>query len=76
MSGRKSHMGTVERVARAICLQHGHEPDALEPGDDPYMNNTSIIDGANRKGEPCHLFWRQYVGAAHAAIGAARGRTQ
>lgn len=53
-------MNMREKLARALCEADGHDPDQLEPGDDPYMNNTEFIDGYNRKGEPCHFFWRHY----------------
>jgi hypothetical protein len=53
--------GTMrEKIARALCEAEGCDPDHLEPGSDPYHNNTSVIDGHNAKGEPCHLFWRRY----------------
>lgn len=58
----------VKRVARRLCEQDGRDPDHLEPGDDPYMNNTQCIDGYNRKNEPCHFFWRHYDEDARAAI--------
>lgn len=58
----------IEKVARALCENEGRDPDYLEPGDDPYMNNTTCIDGYNRKGEPCHFFWRHYDRDARAAI--------
>lgn len=53
-------MDMRERIARALCEADGCDPDHLEPGDDPYQNDEPVIDGRNRKGEPCHLFWRRY----------------
>lgn len=62
----------IERVARALCKSAGNDPDALEPGNDPYHDNTSVIDGRKRNGDPAHFLWRQYVGNARAAIEAIR----
>lgn len=51
----------IEELARVLCEADGRDPDELEPGDDPYMNNTPVDDGRNRKGEICHFYWRKYV---------------
>lgn len=66
----------IERIARALCEADGYDPNHLEPGDDPYMNNTTVIDGRNRKNEPCHFFWRHYDQKARATLHAMREPTK
>lgn len=55
----------IERVARKLCHIRGYEPDQLEPGDDPYQNNVSLIDGRMPNGDAAHFMWRQFVTPAH-----------
>lgn len=57
-----------ETIARALCEHDGRDPERLEPGDDPYMDNSSIEDGRNRNGEICHFYWRRYVLKARAIL--------
>lgn len=52
----------IEAIARAICEARGHDPDYLEPGD------ALGVDGYNRKGEPGHFLWREFVDEATAAL--------
>ena len=59
----------VERVARALCIHGGFDPDSLEPGD------AYGIDGTMPNGDPAHLFWRQFEAEARAAIEAMREMT-
>lgn len=56
----------IEAAAWALCKATGHEPDALEPGDLPRL------DGYNRKGEPCHFLWRDFMNKAKVTLLAAR----
>ncbi len=62
--GKTITMALRETLARALCEADGYDPDRLEPGDDPYQEQDGFpspcIDGHNRKGEPCHFFWRRY----------------
>ena len=60
----------IERYARALCAANGFDPEYLEPGDDPYGDNNSVIDGSNSKDEPCHFFWRRYDRRARAVLAA------
>ena len=60
----------IERCARALCAANGFDPEYLEPGDDPYGDNNSVIDGSNSKDEPCHFFWRHYDRQARAVLAA------
>lgn len=62
----------VERVARAICIADDCDPDALEPGDQPYGDTRYFFDGTIRS-EPAYFLWRNYVGAATAALAAGSG---
>ena len=62
-------MDAREVIARAMCRQAGYDPDSLEPGDDPYCNNQSVVD-ATVRGEPHHYRWRGFVVKADAALSA------
>lgn len=57
-------------MARALCEEAGYDPDGLEPGDDPYMNNQPVDDGRNAKGYICHFNWRRYVRKADSVLAA------
>jgi len=54
----------TERVARALCVKAGINPDKLEPGD------VYGVDGIAANGDPCHFMWRQFADTAQAAIAA------
>lgn len=56
----------IEAMAMALCVSAGKDPDRLEPGD------GLGIDGYNRKGDPCHFFWKEYTTEATAALAALR----
>jgi hypothetical protein len=66
----------VERIARKLCTQAGYDPDSLEPGNDPYGNNVSTIDGHNAKGDPCHFRWRGFEKRALEVIATMREPTK
>lgn len=61
-----SDKALIEAMARALCVSAGKDPDRLEPGD------GLGIDGYNRKGDPCHFFWKEYTNEATAALAALR----
>jgi len=66
----------IERVARKLCWIRGYEPDQLEPGDDPYGNDTSLIDGRMPNGDPAHFMWRQFVKPARELFAEMREPTE
>ena len=59
----------LEAVARALCIESGKNPDALEPGNVP----TDYEDGS---GNPFFYLWRRYEDSAIAAIEAYRKHFQ
>lgn len=66
----------IERVARALCIQRGREPDQLESGDDPRQNDTSVIDGHMPNGDAAHFSWREFENDARAIITVMRSFTE
>lgn len=65
---KQQQITLVEEVARHLCEVNGGDPIALEPGDDPYGDNSSIVDGKMPNGEPAHFRWREWHLAAERVI--------
>lgn len=66
-------MSPIERAARALCERSGvANPDDLEPGNDPYSDDTEIIDGYLPNGDPGFFVWRLYVEDVRAVLLAIR----
>lgn len=61
----------IEAAARALCVRYHLDPDALEPGNTPYNDETEVIDGESRSGESAFLVWRLYACDALTVLDAA-----
>jgi hypothetical protein len=65
---------TIEKVARALCVAAGDDPDKLEPGNSPsyLLGADSIgvvcVDGTTSKGEEGFFVWRLYAEQATIAV--------
>ena len=67
MTGESESM--VERVARALCVADGHEPDSDWRIDGNVMLTVALAPGAEK-------FWRTYEPLARTAIEAMREPTE
>ncbi len=67
----------IEKVARALCVAAGDDPDKLEPGNSPpYLSGADGIgvvcaDGTTSKGEEGFFVWRLYGEQATIAVAVA-----
>jgi len=66
-------MNMVEKVARALCVACGNDPDRLEPGN--CVGDWEGCDAVMPNGDPSHFMWRSWVSEAKAAIEAMRDPT-
>jgi hypothetical protein len=68
---------TIEKVARAMCVAAGDDPDKLEPGNSPpYLSGADgigvvCVDGTTSKGEEGFFVWRLYGEQATIAVAVA-----
>lgn len=54
----------IEKIARALCLLRGYNPEQLEPGNAPYDGIFEVIDTTLPNGDSAHFLWRNFVNDA------------